>query len=82
MTATTRTGTELFGDTPNAQIGGTYVLKVINKGDNTVTFTAGSGVTITGTNTLATTTTRTFCVTFDSATAVTMQVVDKGTIET
>ncbi len=77
---TTRTAAEMFGDTPNAQVGQSYHLKVTNRNSNTLTLTAGSNVTITGTATLATNTTRDFVVTFTSATALTMQSVGVGTI--
>ncbi len=52
---TTRTGAEMFADIPNVQVGTTYILRLISGGDNTVTLTAAaSGVTITGTATVAT----------------------------
>lgn len=78
---TTRTGTEMFGDIPNAQVGMSYLLTVVSQGDNTVTITGGTDVTITGTATVATKTTRTFVATFTSATELTLQGYDKGTIE-
>lgn len=80
-TMTTRTATQMFADHPNAQVGGTYLLTLINSGNNTLTLSAGTGVTITGTATVATTVTRTFHVTFDSATAMTFQGVSVGSIE-
>lgn len=70
---TTRTGAEMFGDIPNCQIGTNYMLRIRNTGDDTVTLTAGSNVTLTGTMTIATTTARLFNVRFTSATAVTIQ---------
>jgi len=79
---TTRTAVEMFADTPNAQVGQTYLLTVVNKGNNTVTITGGTDVTITATATLATLVTRTYVVTFATATTITMQDVIKGTIET
>lgn len=81
FTLTTRTATLMFGDIPNAQIGMSFLLTVVSQGDNTVTVDPGSGVTITGTATVATKTTRTFVATFTSATALTLQSVSKGTIE-
>ncbi len=78
---TTRTATQMFGDIPNAQIGMSFLLTVVSQGDDTVTVTAGTGVTITGTATVATKVTRTFVCTFTSATAITLQSVSKGTIE-
>lgn len=70
---TTRTGAEMFGDIPNCQIGTNYMLRIRNTGDDTVTLTAGSNVTLTGTMTIATTTARLFNVSFTSATAATIQ---------
>ncbi len=78
---TTRTAAEMFADTPNAQIGTAWLLTIVSQGNNTVTVTGGSNVTITGTATIATKVSRTFVCTFTSATALTMQGVDKGTIE-
>jgi hypothetical protein len=79
---TTRTATEMFGDIPNCHIGYTYLLTFVNRGNNTVTITAGANVTITASeNTLATTTTRTYLVNFTSATACTWTSLVKGTIE-
>lgn len=78
---TTRTATQMFADTPNAQIGMSFLLTVVSQGGGTVTVTAGTGVTITGTATVATKTTRTFVCTFTSATAITLQSVNVGAIE-
>ena len=78
---TTRTGAEMLGDIPNCSSGFSYMLTLINSGNNTLTLLAGANVTLTGTMTVATTTTRTFVVTFTSATAVTIQGVNVGTIE-
>lgn len=77
--ATTRTATEMFGDTPNAQVGQTYRLRICAGGNNTVTVTAGSGVTLTGTMTIATATWREFQVSFTSATALVIEAVGQGT---
>jgi hypothetical protein len=79
----TRTATQLYGDLVGAAfVGMSFVLTVVNRGNNTVTITAGGGITATGELTLATLTTRTYVITFTSATAATMVSVDKGTIET
>lgn len=78
---TTRTATEMFADIPNCTVGMSYLLRIVSQGDNTVTVTGGTGVTITGTATVATKVTRDFVVTFTSATACTLQGVSKGTIE-
>lgn len=81
---TVRTAAQMFGDIPNCQIGFTYMLMIVSQGNNTVTLTADSGVTVTltGTMTIATKTCRTFVVTFTSATAATITSIDSGgTIE-
>lgn len=77
---TTRTATQMFGDAGNVQAGDTYELTIINTSGGTTTLTAGTGVTLTGTMTLATNTTRRFLVTFTSGTAMTFQSVGVGTI--
>lgn len=77
---TTRTATQMFGDIPNCAAGYSYMVLITNTGNNTVTLTAGSGVTITGTATLATNTTRLFNVKFTSSSACTFQSVQVGTI--
>lgn len=71
----TRTAAEMFADIPGAVAGGTYVLVVRNSSGsaNTMTITAGVGVTLTGTMTIAQSTSRWFIVTMTSATAVTIQ---------
>ncbi|MSU80709.1 MAG: DUF2190 family protein [Gemmataceae bacterium] len=78
---TTRTATQMFADIPTDFVGMTFLLTLINSGNNTLTLVAGVGVTLTGTMTVATVTTRTFVCTFTSATALTIQGVDKGSIE-
>lgn len=79
---TTRTGAQLFADIPNAQIGFSYMLMVVSQGGGTVTISAGDGnVTLVGTMTIATKTTRLFVVTITAANALTIQSVSKGTIE-
>lgn len=77
---TTRTATQMFGDTPGASVGGSYRLRIVNRGNNTVTLTAGSGVSTSGTMTIATNTWRDFVVTFNTATTMTIQDVGAGTI--
>lgn len=77
---TTRTAAQMFADQGNVQPGDSYLLRIINTSGGTTTVVAGSGVTLTGTATLATNTTRDFVVTFTSATALTMQSVGVGTI--
>lgn len=71
----TRTAAEMIADTPNAYIGQTWVLRITNTGGNTLTVTAGSNVTLTGTMTVATVTTRDFICTITSiaSPAITIQ---------
>jgi|GEM_PF-3005503 len=72
-TLTTRTGTQMFGDIPNCQIGHTYMLAIRNEHATTATITAGdASVTLTGTMTIAQNVTRLFEVVFTSATQCTI----------
>lgn len=83
LALTPRTATQMYGDLGDAAfVGMSYELTIVNRGDNTVTLQAATGVTYTGEQTIATTTTRTYVVTFTSATAATIVAVNKGTIET
>jgi len=83
LTLTPRTATQLYGDLgTSAYVGMSYLLTIVNRGDNTVTLGAASGITYTGEQTIATLVTRTYVVTFTSATAATVVAVSKGTIET
>jgi hypothetical protein len=80
---TPRTATQMYTDLDDAAyVGMSYLLTIINRGDNTITLQAATGIAYTGELTVATTTTRTYAVTFTSATAATVVAVDKGTIET
>lgn len=70
----TRTATQMFTDDPYARVGASYVLRIINaQGTGTLTVTAGSGVTLTGTATVAINTWREFIVTYTTATALVIQ---------
>jgi len=76
----TRTATQMVGDIPNAQVGMSYLLRVINaQGTGTLTITAGTGVTLTGTMTIAANTWRDFVVTINTATTLTIQNAGVGT---
>lgn len=76
----TRTAAEMFGDDPYSAVGGSYLLRVTNgQGTGTLTITAGSNVTLTGTATVAINTWRDFVVTYTSATALVMQNIATGT---
>lgn len=76
----TRTATQMFADDANARVGNSYMLRIVNaQGTGTLTVTAGSGVTLNGTATVATNTWRDFIVTYTSATALVMQNIATGT---
>jgi hypothetical protein len=77
---TTRTATQMFNDMGNVQAGDSYMLQITNTSGGTTTLVAGTGVTLTGTMTMATNTTRMFNVKFTSATALVIQSVGVGTI--
>lgn len=80
---TTRTAAQMAADLGvNFFVGMSFMLLVVNSGNGTVTMTAGTGVTIVETATLATLTTRLFMCTFTSATAFSMTSVSVGSIET
>lgn len=74
-TLTTRTATQMFADDPRAVVGKSYLLAVRNSssGANTATIAAGTGVTLTGTMTIAQNVTRLFVVTYNSRVALTIQ---------
>lgn len=77
---TTRTAAQMFAD-HGAIIGQTYELEIMNSNaGGPVTLIGGTGVTVTGTATIANGTARFFIVTFNSATAVTIQNVGSGAI--
>lgn len=78
-TLTTRTATQMFNDTHNAQVGSTYMLMITNTGAGILTMANGVGVTITGTLTLAAASWRMYSVTFNSATTMTFQNLGTGT---
>lgn len=83
LALTPRTASQLYGDLGNnAYVGMSYMLTIVNRGDNTVTLQAATGITYTGEQTMATLVTRTYVVTFTSASAATVVAVSKGTIET
>jgi hypothetical protein len=76
----TRTAAQMFTDDPTARVSKSYMLRIVNgQGTGTLTVTAGSNVTLTGTMTVALNTWRDFVVTYTSATALTIQNVGVGT---
>jgi hypothetical protein len=76
---TTRTAAQIIAD-GFLQIGDSYVLEITNTSGGTTTLTAGTGVTLTGTMTMATNTTRRFNVKVTGAATVTIQSTGVGTI--
>jgi len=82
---TTRTAAQMYAD---LQIvsglqnlnGWSYMLRITNSSGGTTTLAAGTGVTLTGTMTMATNTFRDFVVTINNAGAITIQSVGSGTI--
>lgn len=79
---TTRTGAQLYADVPGSSTTASWLLTIVNRGDNTVTLTGGEDVNISGEVTIATLTTRTYVCRYNGTDAVLMQSVNKGTIET
>lgn len=83
LALTPRTASQLYGDLGNnAYVGMSYLLTITNRGDNTITLQSATGITYTGEQTIATLVTRTYVVTFTSASAATVVAATKGTIET
>lgn len=78
-----RTAAEMFGDDPYARVGGGYRLRISNTaaGSATMTLTGGaSGITLTGTATIADASYRDYVVTYTSATALVIQNIGGGTL--
>lgn len=76
---TTRSAAQMIADA-GLQIGESYVLEITNTSGGTTTLTAGAGVTLTGTMTMATNTTRRFNVKVTGDNAITIQSTGVGTI--
>jgi hypothetical protein len=76
---TTRTAAQMIADA-NLQVGDSYVLEITNTSAGTTTVVAGAGVTLTGTMTIATNTTRRFNVRVTGAATITIQSTGVGTI--
>lgn len=80
-TITTRTANQMFLDTPNVQIGSSYLLAITNKSaSGTLTIGPGVGVSVFGTMTVAPNATRFFGVQFLSATVLTISSIAAGSI--
>lgn len=77
---TVRTAAQMLADIPGAQVGWSYLLRIVNTGAGTLTLTADGGatVTITGTATIAQNVFRDYVVTFNTATTATIQSVGSG----
>lgn len=76
---TTRTAAQLFAAIPNAVVGFSWFVRVINTNGGTLTLTMDASITATGTLTMATNTFRDFVLQFTSTTAATMIQVGTGT---
>ena len=76
---TTRTATQMVADGAY-NVGDSYVLEITNTSAGTTTLVAGTGVTLTGTMTLAINTTRRFNVLVNTSTTMTIQSTGTGTI--
>lgn len=79
-TLTTRTASQMFGDIPNCQAGFSYILRLFNnQGTGVLTLGgAATGVTYTGTMTVAVNSYRDFFVTFPTTTTCTIQSLGVG----
>lgn len=79
-TQTTRTAVQMYADDPTAFVGQRYTLRICNSGAGTLTLAGGTGVTVTGTATVATTTFRDFhCAYGGTPTAPTLTITNIGT---
>lgn len=75
----TRTATQMVTDA-GLTTGSTYLLVIRNTSGGTTTLTNGTGVTLTGTMTMATNTYRLFAVTVQSATTLTITSLGSGSV--
>lgn len=75
---TTRTAAQMLADISGAQVGLSYLLRIVNTGAGTLTLTADASVTLTGTATVAQNITRDYVVTFLTATTASIQSVGSG----
>jgi hypothetical protein len=79
---TTRTAAQLLADTPNGQVGMSWIFRTRNSNAGTLTYTGGTGVTfatVGGANTALTNTTRDHQCVFVTATTVTCTNIGAGT---
>jgi len=75
---TTPTAAQIIAAVPGWEVGDSYRLRIYNTNAGTLTLTGGTGVTITGTATLATNVWREYIVSYTGAGAVTMQNIGAG----
>jgi hypothetical protein len=75
---TTRTAAQTIANIPNWEIGQSYRLRIYNTNGGTLTITGGTGVTITGTATIATNVWRDYYVTYTGANTVGWQNLGAG----
>ena len=79
-TQTTRTAVQMFAEDATAFVNQRYTLRICNSGAGTLTLAGGTGVTVTGTATVATTTFRDFNCTYGGTpTAPTLTITNIGT---
>ena len=76
---TTRTAVQMVADS-TLTTGSTYLVAIRNTSGGTTTLVGGTGVTISGTATMATNTYRLFAVTVQSATALTFTSIGSGSV--
>lgn len=69
-TQTTRTAAQLYADDATAWPGQVYKLRICQSGAGTMTLAGGTGVTVVGTATVATTTFRDFVVAYSGTSAI------------
>jgi hypothetical protein len=69
---TTRTAAQLIADQGSPPVGYSWRLRINQTGNNTLTLTGGTGVTISGTNTVATTVVREYLMVITGASTITM----------
>lgn len=71
--------TALIAAIPQFAIGQSYILRIINSNSGTATIVTNTGITTTGTLTVATGTTRDFLITYTAAATLTMVSIGTGT---
>lgn len=75
---TTRTAAQMLAQVPNGQIGMTWLVRVYNTNAGTLTITGGTGVTVTGTATIATNIFRDYQAQITGTAALTLQNIGAG----